>query len=149
MTQLYTPMRFKFANLYDIPFTNAGITKYCGINEYPDGTFIMVGSIQLDGSSSPILDKDNEVLSSYQAVLTEIPCDSEGIPVMLTYWCNIGIGLTNNSPTSKWVRVYILCSETPTGRLNLDTNTVTLNSSDNCYIKNIGLNLTISSTKYQ
>lgn len=149
MSTLYSPSRFKYVNLYDIPFTNADITKYCGVNKYDNGTFIMVGSVLLNSLSNPILDEKNEILTAYQAALTEIPCNADGIPVILSYWCNIGTGLVDNSPDSQWVRVYILCSEIPTGRLVLNTNNVILNSYDNCYIKNIGLNLIISSTQYQ
>lgn len=149
MPQLYTASRFKYVNLYDIPFTDSDITKYCGVTVYPNGAFMMVGSILINSPTSPILDEDNETLCSYQAVLTEIPCNIEGIPVMSAYWCDIGKGLMSNSPDSAWVRVYILCSETPVGRIILNTNSVVLNSYDNCYIKNIGINLTISSNQYQ
>ncbi|MBF4180649.1 hypothetical protein [Lelliottia nimipressuralis] len=139
----YTTVRFAMANLGNIPRNiSEEWGKASGKILFKDGTFLLYSSLVLTMDSvSPSIDFAHEKLMTCQTEFDEIPCDQDGNPLLISYWVNEGVNL--NSSGKYFARIFILCSEPPTNRINLSTGVISSNDDDNNYIKNIMFRFTI------
>lgn len=116
-TSVYTTVSansFELGNIPSSSHSSEGYGHSFGYVRYKDGQFLMYIKQKVTRDT----DRIAESFAALVANLTELPCDSDGNPVMTTHW----LSNEESGTAAEFIfTLYILCKEEPSHKIELKT----------------------------
>lgn len=115
----------RLQQLVNIPTNiNYGYGKWGeGKIQYPDGKFLMYGSVNIEGGDNKSLNRRTEVMLMPSVYFHNMPCDADGNIVLISHWFDQQYN--ESWPSKDRLVLFLLCSQEPTHFINLQTGEMT------------------------